>query len=360
MRGRESSVGVMTTLDRPSPATRTVPARRLHRPLLTTTAAMAALAVFSLCAMAFDDRMLLGESVWLKPLKFAIAMVLYCGTLAWLVGFPHRGQRLTWWMGSVFAATAVVDVGFVVVQAARGTFSHFNTQHDAVNTIGQWVFMTGVPGLFLANLVIAVTLSWQRVTDRPTSMAIRAGLGIAVLGMALGYTMGFSGQQQTTDAYGHPVTLGAGHTFVDGQPPVRDGVAGMPVTHWSTAGGDMRIAHFAGLHGIQLLIVAAVVLARLAPQVSWLRAEATRTRVIGVLALGYTGLVALLLWQALRGQAVTRPDGETLTALGLVAAVTALGIGLVYALAARGQGPDRHAALTATVRPHGSVPPMSR
>ncbi|MEV6096776.1 hypothetical protein [Nocardia sp. NPDC051981] len=352
----------MTTLDRPplAPLTPAVPARRLHRPLLVTTAAMAALAVFSLGAMAFDDRMLLGESVWLKPLKFAIAMVLYCGTLAWLVSFPHRGQRLTWWMGAVFAATAIVDVGFVVVQAARGTFSHFNTQHDAVNTIGQWVFMTGVPGLFLANLVIAVTLSWQRVTDRPTSLAIRAGLGIAVFGMALGYTMGFSGQQQTTDAYGHPVRLGAGHTFVSGQPAVRDGVEGMPITHWSTAGGDMRIAHFAGLHGIQLLIVAAIVLARLAPAVTWLRTERTRTRLIGVLALGYTALVALLMWQALRGQPVTRPDGETLTALGLVAAVTALGIGIVYALSVRALPAGRHAAVSAAVPPRASTPPMSR
>ncbi|WP_187703016.1 hypothetical protein [Nocardia yunnanensis] len=349
----------MTTLDRPSLASLTspTPARRLHRPLLATTLAMTALAVFSLCAMAFDDRLLLGESVWLKPLKFAIAMTLYCGTLAWLVSFPHRGQRLTWWMGALFAATAVTDVGFIVVQAARGTFSHFNQQHDAVNTIGQWVFMTGVPGLFLANLVIAVTLSWQRVTDRPTSMAIRAGLGIAVFGMALGYTMGFSGAQQTTDAYGHPVTLGAGHTFMHGQPPVRDGVAGLPVTHWSTAGGDMRIAHFAGLHGIQLLIVAAFVLARLAPSVGWLAAEATRTRLIGVLALGYSGLVALLLWQALRGQPVTRPDGETLTALGLVAAGTAAGVAAVYALSTRAR---RHAALSAAVPPRGSMPPMSR
>ncbi|MEC3956244.1 hypothetical protein VMT65_24615 [Nocardia sp. CDC153] len=352
----------MTTLDRPSlvPTALPLPDRRLHRPLLVTTAAMAALALFSLCAMAFDDRMLLGESVWLKPLKFATAFTLYCGTLAWLLSFPHRGRRLTWWMGTVFAATGVVDVGFIVLQAARGTFSHFNGQHDAVNDIGQQVFASGVPGLFLANLVIAVTLSWQRVTDRPTSMAIRAGLGIAVFGMALGYTMGFSGKQQTTDAYGHPVTLEAGHTFMHGQPEVRDGVAGMPVTHWSTAGGDMRVAHFAGLHGIQLLIVAAIVLARLAPSIGWLRTERTRTRLIGVLALGYTGVVATLLWQALRAQPVTRPDGETLTAFGLVAALTALGVGLVYALSTRERVTGRHAAVSAAVPPRAPVPPMSR
>ncbi|MFF0633201.1 hypothetical protein ACFYTS_11940 [Nocardia sp. NPDC004151] len=347
----------MTTLDRPTlaPLTDLAPARRLHRPLLATTAAMAALALFSLCAMVFDDRVLLGETVWLKPLKFAIAMVLYCGTLAWLVSFPHRGQRLTWWMGTVFAGTAVADVGFVVVQAARGTFSHFNTQTDAFNTIGQKVFMIGVPGLFLANLVIAVTLSWQRVTDRPTSMAIRAGLGIAVFGMALGYLMGYSGKQQTTDAYGRPITLVAGHTVGHGQSDaVRDGIATVPITHWSTNGGDVRIAHFAGLHGIQLLIIAAIVLTRLAPTVGWLRAERTRARLIGVLALGYSGLVATLLRQALRGQPVTSPDAETLTALGLVAAVTAAGIAIVYALSGRTGG------VSAAARPRGSTPPKSR
>lgn len=320
---------------------------------------MAALAVFCLCAMAFDGRVLLHESVWLKPLKFAFAFTLYTGTLAWLLSFPHRGQRLTWWMGTLFAATAVLDVGFIVLQAARGTFSHFNEQTDSVNHIGQLVFMTGVPGLFLANLVIAVTLSWQRVTDAPTSRAIRAGLGIAVIGMGLGYLMGFTGKQETTDAYGHPVDLGAGHTVIHGQPLVRDGGPGLPVTHWSTVGGDLRIPHFVGLHGIQALIVAAFVLGWLAPRVPWLRTERTRARLIGVLALAYAGLVGVLAWQALRGQPVTAPDAATLTALGILLAVTAAGVALVYrfATATPAFAPT---AVSAVVPPHASVPPMSR
>jgi len=34
---------------------------------------------------------------------------------------------------------------------------------------------------------------------------------------------------------------------------VPDGGAGMPVTHWSTEGGDWRAVHFLGMHGIQVL-----------------------------------------------------------------------------------------------------------
>ncbi|MFJ4653476.1 hypothetical protein ACIP5Y_19605 [Nocardia sp. NPDC088792] len=323
----------MTTLQAPTLERRVPDARKaLHRPLLATSVIMAALAVFSLCAMVFDDRMLLHESVWLKTFKFGFAFALYTITLAWLLSFPHRGQRFTWWMGSLFALTALADVGFIAVQAARGTFSHFNEQTDAWNHYGQMIFMSGVPGLFAANLVIALVLSWQKITDRPTTRAIHAGLGIAVIGMALGYAMGFTGAQQTTDAYGHPVTLGAGHTVMHGQPSVRDGGAGLPVTHWSTTGGDLRVPHFVGLHGIQILILASFALLWLSRRVPWLRDERARARLIGVLALGYAGLVGVLLWQALRAQPLTHPDGATLAAFGALLAVTAAGAGLVYAV----------------------------
>ena len=44
--------------------------------------------------------------------------------------------------------TGLVDVGFIAVQAARGTFSHFNANPDTFNQVGQQVFMSGVLGLF--------------------------------------------------------------------------------------------------------------------------------------------------------------------------------------------------------------------
>ncbi|MEV6067242.1 hypothetical protein AB0L82_11870 [Nocardia sp. NPDC052001] len=330
--------------------------RPWHRPLLAMTVVMSALALFALCAMAFDDRMLLHESVWLKPLKFAVAFVAYSITLAWLLRFPHRGQRLTWWMGTIFAVTGILDVGFIVMQAARGTFSHFNTETDAFNTIGQQIFMTGVPGLFLANLVIAVTLSWQRVTDRPVSRAIHAGLALAVAGMGVAYMMGFSGKQESTDAYGKPIELSAGHTFENGQPPVRDGVGSMPITHWSTVGGDLRIAHFLGLHAIQILIVAALLLARLAPRTRWLRTERARADLIWVFALTYAGLFGVIAWQALRGQALIHPDSATLLGFGITAAVLLLGTALVYAIHGRATAP----VVSAAARHRASVSPISR
>ncbi|UAK30563.1 hypothetical protein K8O92_21965 [Nocardia asteroides] len=305
---------------------------RLHRPLLGTVAAMAALVLFSLAAMLVDDRTLLGESVWLKPMKFGSAFFLYSLTLAWLLSLPHKGSRATWWLGTVFAVTGFVDVGFIVLQAARGTFSHFNTEDDPVNSIGQVIFASGVPGLFLANLVIVLILSWQRLVDRPTARAIHAGLALAVVGMALGYLMGFTGKQLVRDSDGRIVELAAGHTVVPDASDLapRDAMGGMPITHWSTVGGDLRVPHFVGLHGIQILLLTAVTLAWLAPRYRWLRPERARTAVVGVLAAGYAGLLALVFWQAMRAQSLVHPDTATwLAGCGLATTVAAL-LGAVY------------------------------
>ncbi|MFW0790654.1 hypothetical protein [Gordonia sp. CPCC 205333] len=288
-----------------------------QKPLLATTSSMVLLAVFCSVAMVFDDRVLLGVNVWAKPLKFAVAFALYSFTLAWLLHQPHRGQRWTRKLAMLFAITAVVDVGFVVVQAARGTFSHFNTAKDPVNSIGQIIFMSGVPGLFIANLAIAGILLRQKIGDRSTTIAMRAGLVISVIGMGLGYLVGWAGTQVVRDARGDLVELGARHTVGGG-----DGGPGLPVAGWSTIAGDLRIPHFLGLHGMQMLLVAAFVVTSLAPRVVALRDERARALMVRVAGFAYTGLLVIALWQALRGQSVVKPDMFTLLAVGAVVALS--------------------------------------
>ncbi|MFI9503224.1 hypothetical protein [Nocardia sp. NPDC052566] len=328
---------------------------RLHRPLLWMVYLMATLVLVCTVGMVVDDRLLLGESVWLKPFKFGLAFVLYGFTLAWLLSLPHKGSRATWWMGTIFAVTGIADVGFIVVQAARGTYSHFNnSETDMFNVIGQKIFMSGVPGLFLANLVIVLILSWQRVVDRPTARAIHAGLALAVVGMALGYLMGFTGKQLVRDADGNVVELVAGHT-VAGEADVslapRDAMGGMPITHWSTVGGDLRIPHFLGLHGIQVLLFAAFALAFAARRYRWLRSERTRAALVGILAVGYAGLLAISFWQAMRAQSLVHPDRDTLLAVGGLTAGVAVLLGAVC-LTVRAKGrvaeTDQRATLPVT------------
>ncbi len=293
-------------------------------------AAMLGLALVCSVGVLVDDRIMLGESVWIKPLKFAIAFALYGATLAWLLSLPHRGRTWTFWLGTVFAITGNVDVGFIAIQAARGTFSHFSTAEDTVNSVGQIIFASGVPGLFFANLAIAGILIWQRTADRPLTMAIRAGLACAVAGMALGYVMAAQGKQIVRDANGNDVELVARHTVgaIDGGP-------GLPITHWSTVGGDLRIPHFVGLHGLQVMLLVVVAVSAAGGRIVWLRNERDRAALVGVLAFGYAGLLALVTWQALRGQALIHPDIRTLVAATALVSATGIGVWTVRAVGMR-------------------------
>jgi hypothetical protein len=301
--------------------------RSWHRPLMIMVVAMAGLVVAAGIGLVVDDRQLLTESIWAKPFKFAVSFVIYGATLAWMLPQLRRARRTMWTLGTAFAVTGIVDVGFIALQAARGTFSHFNLNTDPVNVIGQQIFMSGVMGLFGVSLLIAVLLLFQRVGETALTWALRAGIGLATLGMGVAFFIAGSsaGERTVEDAYGNPVALGGAHGV-----GVPDG-GGMPITNWSAVGGDLRVPHFIGLHAIQVFVLAVLVLTALAGRVSWLRSERVRAQLTGVVILGYTGLFVITAWQALRGQSLIHPDAATWTAAGVVLALTALLTAVVVA-----------------------------
>jgi hypothetical protein len=96
----------------------------------------------------------------------------------------------------------------------------------------------------------------------------------------------------------------------------------MPITDWSTTGGDLRVPHFTGLHGIHVLLLVVAVLGLLSRRYRWLRDERVRGRLVGIAAVGYSGLFGVLAWQAWRGQSVLHPDRPILTGFALVGLVT--------------------------------------
>ncbi|MER5319438.1 hypothetical protein [Streptosporangium roseum] len=296
------------------------PVRTWHRPLVVCALLMLGLVLAAGVGLVVDGRTLLNESVWVKPLKFGFAFALYGATLAWLLTKLSRGRRLGWWVGTVFALAAITEVAAITVQAARGTVSHFNANQDDPVTLALVPILTyGVMIILVAQLIIAVVLLIQRTGGPALNRAIRAGLALATFGMLVPiYWMVTEIHPRTvTDANGVQVQMYQGHGIGD-----PDG-HGMPLTGWSVTGGDFRVPHFFALHGIQALLLLTAALAALAGRHAWLRDEKVRARLVGAAALGYTGLVATVTWQAGRGQSLIHPDTATLTAAAAVLLVTA-------------------------------------
>jgi hypothetical protein len=296
----------MTTID--SLTARSLPAPRgpvrWNRPLLWLTAASTVLAVVALTGIVLDDRILTGVPIWLKPFKFAVSFIVYSWTLAWMLAVLPRRSRPAEWSGVVIVGVSVVELAIIVTQVIRGTTSHYNvsTPLDAV----LWSAMgTSIMVLFVAQTVIGVAALRQRIPDRADAFAIRLGIAVSLLGMGLAFIMT---SQQTAGGLIGAHSVG-----------VPDGGPGLPVTGWSTTGGDLRISHFVGLHALQALPLLAYGLAR------WTRlVEAVRVRLVLIGGSAYAVLVLLLTWQALRAQPLLKPDGITLAAFAALAAVTAV------------------------------------
>ncbi|MFJ6672455.1 hypothetical protein ACIQMJ_15215 [Actinosynnema sp. NPDC091369] len=290
-----------------------------HRPTLWLAVVMAVGAVGCAVAMVLDGRVIQGASVWAKPFKFAVSLAVYSATLSWMLSLPHRARRWTAGAATVIAVIMFVEVGLIAVQAGRGMFTHYNSSDDPLNQFVQVTFGTAIPAMFLTNVVLALVLSFQRFARPDVRSAVRSGLYLAILGMASGYLMvGPHEPVAAVDAGGREVELVGGHSV-----GVADGGPGMPLTGWSTTGGDLRVPHFFGMHGLQVMVLLVLGLAALGP------AERVRTRLVAVAALGYSGLFALLVWQALRGEPLVHPGGTTWAALGGLVVVVAAGAGLV-------------------------------
>jgi hypothetical protein len=122
---------------------------------------------------------------------------------------------------------------------------------------------------------------------------------------------------------------------------VPDGGPGLPLTGWSTVGGDLRIGHFVGLHGLQALPLLALLLRRFGRRWN----GAAQARLVLVAGLGYAVLTVLLTVQALRGQPLLRPDALTLGGFAVLAAAVLAATAAVLAAGRRPAAPaDRDPA----------------
>jgi hypothetical protein len=301
---------------------------RWHRPLVWFAGAMGVLTLVALGGLLVDDRTIVGSPAWLKPFKFAVSLGIYAITLAWLLRFSRRARRTGWWAATVVALAATGEMVAITLQAVRGHASHFNNGTPFDQAV--WSLMGNmVVILWTASLVVAIVVAVQRDIDPVVRSAARLGFVLSLGGMLLAFmmTVPSAGQQETLDRGGAPSMIGA-HSV--GGP---DGGPAMPVTGWSTTGGDLRIPHFVGIHGLQALPLLALLLAALAAR-SPARFGSRRARLwlVRVAAVGYAGLIALLTWQALRGQPLTDPDAATLLAAGALAAAVLAGAAVAIRL----------------------------
>lgn len=191
-----------------------------------------AVAIACLILMPFEETQLLGVNRWLKPFKFYASVGIMVLTMGWLLYYLKSAKKIKLYSWLIFISM-FFENGLIITQAIRNTTSHFNITSSLNGIIFQAMGFFIV--VFTVTIIlVCVSFFKQKQFSIPDAYAWGIRLGILFFlffslegGMMLGLMK---------------------HTV--GGP---DGGAGLPMVNWSTQYGDLRIAHFVGIHSLQVL-----------------------------------------------------------------------------------------------------------
>jgi hypothetical protein len=203
-------------------------------------------AVFIVCSIAgvIDDRTLLDISVWIKPAKFSLSIAVYFATLLWFVPLlpanyfaTARGRTINW----TAAVCAILEMAYILFQAARAEPSHFNTSSPLYATLYS---LMGAGAVLMVTVCLVLAVEIYRIHRLRNPFAFAAALGLFGTFLLGGGFGGYLGSSSTGHWVGAPATDA-------------DGLFGF---NWTREGGDLRVAHFFGMHAMQVLPLLALVL----------------------------------------------------------------------------------------------------
>lgn len=239
---------------------------------------MLATTVVMLCIAPFDARKITGINPWIKPLKFTVSINIFVWTLGWFLSYLSNKPRVVRFISWGIAVVFVVEMFCVILQAARGTTSHYNVKMPFDGAI--FSTMGSMIAVNTALVLLTLVLFFGRTSTKlPLAYlwGIRLGLFIFLLASIEGTVM--------ISQFAHTV----------GQP---DGGPGLPVVNWSTRAGDLRVAHFLGFHALQILPLTGYALSRWRIQLP----ERRQIAYLFIAALLYAAAGFFVFKQALNGR----------------------------------------------------------
>lgn len=178
----------------------------------------------------FDQTEILGINRWIKPMKFFVSIGIFAWTTAVYLRFLNGFEKTSRFISRAMIAVFFIEMFIINTQTLRGTTSHFNiaTPFNAILFTVMGIAITF--NTFLAAYLLFLYFKAQINLPKSIIWGMRFGL---ILFLASCIEGGYMSSQ-----IGHAVG-------------VADGGKGLPLLNWSTLGGDLRVAHFVGMHAFQ-------------------------------------------------------------------------------------------------------------
>jgi hypothetical protein len=215
-------------------------------------------------------------SAWYKPFKFAFSTFLYSWAMAWYCWYlPDFNIQFFSWSVIILLGFEIV---YIAIQAGRGQLSHFNLSTPVYSALySAMAIAASLVAIYTAYVGILFFSNQFPELPGYYLWSIRLGIIIFVIFSFEGFVMG----SKLTHTIGGP-----------------DGGPGLPILNWSTRFGDPRIAHFIGMHALQVL-----------PILSFYIFKNTRATIL--LSVLYLLLAIITLVQALQGKPLIKSKYPT-------------------------------------------------
>lgn len=248
-----------------------------QRPLALYGLALLMLALVGAAMQTVDPRVLAsGVNVWVKPVKFLVSVGVFALTAAWFFGYirPERRSALLPRMVVVMLIGAgSLELLWIGWQAGNGLESHFNNDTPFFN------MMYSLMGLFAVILIgSTLPLAWE-IARRPAAGTRSDFVAAVVIGLTLTFLLGGGLGGYMSAQPGHNVGATGGH---------------VPLFGWNRSGGDLRTAHFLGIHSEQAIPLLAALVAGWPGRARW--------AALGAGTLAYVALALAVFAQAVAGR----------------------------------------------------------
>jgi len=192
---------------------------------------------FVLIALSFLKPMEFGgTNAWYKPIKFALSILVLSWALAWYTGYLGASSDMTI-VNWIIVITLGFEVIYIAYKASQGQASHYN-QSTPLNAamFSLMAFAASIATLAIGYIGLKFwATNFENLPDYYV-WAIRLGIVLFVIFSFQGFVMGATGAH----------TIGGS-----------DGSKGLPFLNWSRTLGDLRVAHFIGMHALQVLPILA-------------------------------------------------------------------------------------------------------
>lgn len=248
-----------------------------QRPLALYGLALLMLALVGAALQAVDPRVLAGGvNVWVKPVKFLVSVGVFALTAAWFFGYirpERRGALLPRMVVVMLIGAGSLELLWIGWQGANGLESHFNHDTPFYN------LMYSLMGLFAVILLgSTLPLAWE-IARRPAAGTRSDFIAAVVIGLLLTFLLGGGLGGYMSAQPGHSVGAEGGRVLLFG---------------WNRSGGDLRIAHFLGIHAQQAIPLLAALVAGWTARARW--------AALGAGTLAYVAVTLAVFLQAVAGR----------------------------------------------------------